>query len=50
LVCPLCREPCYVPEKGFSDFPTNYFVPVEEIQAFNERFNIQNTRQYEYVG
>ena len=31
LVCPLCREPCYVPEKGFSDFPTNYFVPVEEI-------------------
>jgi len=31
LVCPLCREPCYVPEKGFSDFPTNYFVPVEKI-------------------
>ena len=31
LVCPLCREPCYVPEKGFSDFPTNYFVPIEEI-------------------
>jgi tripartite motif-containing protein 56 len=25
LVCPLCREPCYVPEKGFSDFPTNYY-------------------------
>ena len=31
LVCPLYREPCYVPEKGFSDFPTNYFVPVEKI-------------------
>ena len=31
LVCPLCREPCYVPEKGFTDFPTNYFVPVENI-------------------
>ena len=31
LVCPLCREPCYVPEKGFTDFPTNYFVPVEKI-------------------
>lgn len=28
LVCPLCREPCYVPEKGFTDFPTSYFVPV----------------------
>lgn len=30
LVCPLCRESCYVPDKGFSDFPTNYFVPVEK--------------------
>ncbi|CAG2207250.1 unnamed protein product [Mytilus edulis] len=30
LICPLCREPCYVPEKGFTDFPTNYFVPVEK--------------------
>ncbi|XP_071156646.1 uncharacterized protein [Mytilus edulis] len=30
LICPLCREPCYVPDKGFTDFPTNYFVPVEK--------------------
>ncbi|XP_052091473.1 uncharacterized protein LOC127728242 [Mytilus californianus] len=30
LICPLCREPCYVPEKGFTDFPTNNFVPVEK--------------------
>ena len=28
LLCPLCREPCYVPPKGFEDFPTNYFVLV----------------------
>ena len=39
LVCPLCREPCYVPEKGFSDFPTNYFVPVEEIAKHCQECN-----------
>ena len=39
LVCPLCREPCYVPEKGFSDFPTNYFVPVEKIAKHCQECN-----------
>jgi len=39
LVCPLCREPCYVPAKGFSDFPTNYFVPVEEIAKYCQECN-----------
>jgi len=39
LVCPLCREPCYVPEKGFSDFPTNYFVPIEEIAKHCQECN-----------
>ena len=27
LICPLCRERCYVPEKGLGEFPTNYFIP-----------------------
>ena len=39
LVCPLCRKPCHVPEKGFSDFPTNYFVPVEEIAKHCQECN-----------
>lgn len=33
VACPLCRELCYVSEKGFADFPTNYFVPVSKYQT-----------------